>query len=110
MMDVRVVGVGMRKHRMVVWMRMRLGPVPGEGVLVLVMLVMAMAMAVVERMVRVGVLVPLPQVQPQTYPHQNRCCPEEQLGRLWPKDERNSDAKKRRDREVGAGSRGPQRP
>ena len=87
-MDVRVMGVGMRQHRMVMGMRMGLGPVPGESVLMLVMLVMAVPMAVLERMVRMAMLVSLPQVQPETYPHQHRRRPKEQIGRLRPEDER----------------------
>ena len=68
-MDVRIVGMDVCQHRMVMGMRMRLGPVPSEGVLMRVMLVMAVPVAVLERMVRMAMLVSLPQVQPETYPH-----------------------------------------
>ena len=97
MMDVRVMGVGMRQHRMVVGMRMRLRPVPGESVLMLVMLVMAVPVAVLERVVRMAMLVSLAQVQPETYPHQHRRRPKKQVGHLRPQDKRNNDAKERRD-------------
>ena len=54
MMDIWVVRMGVRQHRMMVGMDMRLRAVPGKGMIVLVMLVMAVAVAVLERIMRVG--------------------------------------------------------
>ena len=53
--------------------------------------------AVLERVVRMAMLVSLPQVQPEAYPHQHRRRPKKQIGRLRPQDKRNNDAKERRD-------------
>jgi hypothetical protein len=48
-------------------------------------------------MVRVTMLVSLPQVKPETDPHQHRRCPERQVGHLRPQEERNDDAEQRRE-------------
>ena len=62
MMDVRVMRVAVRQHRMCVPMRMRLAPVPVEIVGMLVMLVVNVAMHVRDGRMGMHVLMPLLQM------------------------------------------------
>ena len=66
MMDVRVVRMLVRDRRVLVLMHMRLMPVPLEVVHMPVVLVMNMGMAVLHGLMRMLVLVPLGQMQPDS--------------------------------------------
>ena len=70
---------------MSVQMRMWLSAVPGESMLVLVMLVMPMPMAVLKRLMRVFVLVPFSNMQPDSSSHQCRRHPEQWARHFGPK-------------------------
>lgn len=69
MMDVRIVGVLMGQDFVAMLMRMRLVADPCKGMLMLMMRVVAMGVAVLQRLVRVNVLVPLSQMEPETCTH-----------------------------------------
>jgi len=75
-MDVRVMRMLVRQHLMSVRMRMGLRGTPGESMLVLVVFVMPMPMAVLKRLMRVLVLMPLANMQPDADGHQRRGQPE----------------------------------
>lgn len=71
-MDVGKVGMLVRQDRMPVLMAVRLGALPVDVVLVLVLVmhVVNVWMGVFERLMRVFMLVPLGQMQPDPNPHQ----------------------------------------
>ena len=71
-MDVGKEGMLVRQDRMPVLMAVRLGALPVDVVLVLVLVmhVVNVWMGVFERLMRVFMLVPLGQMQPDPNPHQ----------------------------------------
>lgn len=74
---VRVVRMPVRQHLVSMRVHVRLGTVPVEVMLMSVMSIVAVLMRVLERLVRVLVLVPLPDVQPHPEGHQRRGGPEQ---------------------------------
>lgn len=68
--DVRKVRVPVRQNAMPMRVHMRLAPVPRKVMLVLVMRVVSMRMRVLERLMRVLVLVPFSNMQPDADGHQ----------------------------------------
>ena len=69
-MDVRVVRMLVRQHLMPMRVYVRLFAVPLEVVLMLMVLVVRVAMSMVKRHVRVLMLVPLPDMEPDPGDHQ----------------------------------------
>ena len=87
--DVGEVRVLVRQHSMPMRMHVRLAPFPPEVVLVLMVRVMPVAMGVLERFMRVLVLVPLANVQPNAQGHERRRDPEQRGWRLGPQRQRD---------------------
>ena len=74
--DVGIVGVRMREHRMPMRMRVRLDAVPAEVVRMPVMRIVAMPMRMLGRLVRVTVRMPFAQMEPNAECHQRGGRPE----------------------------------
>ena len=76
MMQVRIVRMGVDHRFMPMRVRMRLYPVPIEIMAMLVVGVMRVTMSVIQALVRVFMLMPLTDVQPDTECHQSSGNPE----------------------------------
>ena len=82
MMDIRKVGVPMAQPGVLVFMGVRLFPIPIESMRVPMMLIMSVRMRMRHRLVNVLVLVLLGHVQPDTDTHADRRQPECTIARL----------------------------
>ena len=91
------VGVGMGLARRI-----------GNPVRMLVMSIMGMTVGVLGRLMHMGVLVTLGQVQPDAGSHQHARDGQPGGRRLSERDHGGERTEKRRGREVGAGARGPE--
>lgn len=89
MVDIRIMRVLVHQHLMPMRVRVRDVRVPLELVRVLMVFIVPMAVAVLEGFVRMLVLMPLAQMQPDTDGHHHGCHPEEQARRLRPERQRD---------------------
>ena len=104
-MRVRIVGMRVREHLVLVRMRVPRPRSDRLAVGVPVMRVVPMLVGVLQWLVRVPVLVPLGQVQPDACGHQDRSNRERRGQRLSEERHGEDGARKRRRRKIGAGAR-----
>lgn len=85
--DVGVMRVRVHQRFMRMRVGVRRGTPPVERMGVLVMRIVAMPVAVLQRLVAMGMFMPLPDMQPDAQPHQHGGQPEPEPGRLGPECE-----------------------
>ena len=105
-MTVAMVQIGVMDVLVTHWlmsMPVRMGLRHRPVVAMPMVLVMHVAMLVLEQLVRVFVIVPFRQMQPQANAHQQACGDELHRHRLTEKHQRNQGSDKRGQREICAG-------
>src|SRR5512145_1807628 len=107
-MNIGIVRMRVRDGLVPMRMDVRLAAVPFEVMLMPVMLVVRMRMGMGQRLVRMPVLVPLGEVQPDAAAHERRSDPERRPCGFAESSDGDSCANERRGREVSSGACRPQ--